>query len=272
MKLGNSKVFGDIQISLATSYLEMSEGNRKENLEKAIACQNMALDTCTEGTRPLDYAKLQYNMGYAYAELATRFGESFHDHAQRCFDNAVRTFRNLGQLVDARKAEEASRQIKRRFYDTVEQPNRITKLFAAVFWLFWRFCLFVPFFVQLHMMIKFGIISHISFLTRAFLFLPYYVFIEIGIRYIKRHEVVLSKHLLKSLGISGVLGAFIGAVFGYVMNNLIINYSGVSEQFLIIHSLMWAPLGIHILYVLKTLFLRSVNGSRCKWVKGSKLD
>jgi tetratricopeptide (TPR) repeat protein len=111
-KLGNATVFGQVMINLATAYLEDLEQDRKGNLEKAIACQHMALETCTEVARPLDYAKLQYNMGFAYAELTTRFNQGFRAHAKQCFSNAGRVFRAIEMTSDANKAEEASRAIE----------------------------------------------------------------------------------------------------------------------------------------------------------------
>jgi tetratricopeptide (TPR) repeat protein len=259
IQLRNSKACASIHLSMATAFLENPEGNRKQNLELAIDNHVAALGMLTESSRPLDYAKIQYNMGYAYAELTTMFGQPLQDQAISCFEEAARSFRRQRMAPDARKADEVLHQTKRKFYDTVEQSNKTIIFVAAVFWMFWRFCLYIPFFVQLHILVKFGAISHLSFLTRAFLFLPYYVFIEIGTRYIKRHQVILSKHLTKPLRISGVLRASLGIGFGVLMNNLIMKYFGVDEQFLTIYSLMWAPFGIHMIYVIETLFLQGDN-------------
>lgn len=89
----------------------MSEGNRKENLELAITNHIAALGMLTEASRPLDYAKIQYNMGCAYVELTNRFAQSFRDQAKHCFENATRVFRNIGMASDARKAENALQAI-----------------------------------------------------------------------------------------------------------------------------------------------------------------
>lgn len=112
-KLGNSKAVNQIMVNLATAYLECSEGDRKDNLEKAIACQNMALETCSEASRPLDYAQLQFNMGAAYSNLIFHFGQPFHGQAVRCYANAARAFRALGMVAEWRNAEDASRQFRR---------------------------------------------------------------------------------------------------------------------------------------------------------------
>ena len=111
-RLGNKKAVGQIMINLGTAYLEASEGDRKANLSNAIACQNRALETCTEADRPMDYAKLQFNMGVAFVELGTQSGESFHSLAKSCFGDAARVFRNLGMATEAHNAEEALRQIE----------------------------------------------------------------------------------------------------------------------------------------------------------------
>lgn len=113
----NQRDVARIHICMATALMEMFEGDRRSNLEKAIACQKTALATCTEASRPLDYANLQYNMGCAYAELTTEFAQEFarffEDWAKRCFQNAARAFRNLGMYHDARSAEDASEQPRR---------------------------------------------------------------------------------------------------------------------------------------------------------------
>jgi len=59
----------------------------------------------------VDYASVQYNMGYAYAELASRFGKPVRNEARHCFENALQAFRRLGMPADARKAQDALRAL-----------------------------------------------------------------------------------------------------------------------------------------------------------------
>jgi hypothetical protein len=61
----------------------------------------------TEAGRPVDYAKIQFNMGCAYNELSDRFGGSHRGQAANCFREAYRVFSNLRMAADARKAKGA---------------------------------------------------------------------------------------------------------------------------------------------------------------------
>lgn len=107
----NVQAAANIHISMATAFLERSDGNRRENLELAILNHTAALGMLTEAARPLDYAKLQYNMGVALAELSTRFGQPFRAQARECFEKAARAFRSAGLEREARNAQQAQRQI-----------------------------------------------------------------------------------------------------------------------------------------------------------------
>lgn len=112
LELGNQIEFGKIQISLATCFLETPEGDRKSNLEKAIVCQVNALKTNTEQSSPLDFAKLQFNMGYTYTELISNFGQPYQSYARSCFGNAHRAFRSLRMETEANNAMQAIRAIE----------------------------------------------------------------------------------------------------------------------------------------------------------------
>ena len=109
--LRNAHACASIHFSMATAFLEMSDGDRQQNLELAILNHLGALGMLTEASRPVDYASVQYNMGYAYAELASRFGKPVRNEARHCFENALQAFRRLGMPADARKAQDALRAL-----------------------------------------------------------------------------------------------------------------------------------------------------------------
>jgi tetratricopeptide (TPR) repeat protein len=103
----NSKAAASIHISMATAFLERQDGNRRKNLELAITNHIAALAMIDETYQPITYASIQYNMGYAYAELTTSFGEPFQNQARICFEKAARSFDSQGMIADVRKAEDA---------------------------------------------------------------------------------------------------------------------------------------------------------------------
>lgn len=107
----NSEAAASIHISMATAFLERLDGDRRQNLELAISNHIAALAMIDETDQPMDYARIQYNMGSAYAELTTSFGEPFENQARICFEKAVRAFESQGMTADSRKAEEALRWI-----------------------------------------------------------------------------------------------------------------------------------------------------------------
>ncbi|MBZ5618060.1 MAG: hypothetical protein LAQ69_04885 [Acidobacteriia bacterium] len=107
----DKKATASIHFTMATALLERSDGSRRENLELAIGSHIAALGMLTEAARPLDYAKIQYNMGFALAELTTRFGQSFRTEARECFEKAASAFRKAGLESEARMAQQAGRQI-----------------------------------------------------------------------------------------------------------------------------------------------------------------
>lgn len=107
------KAVASIHISMATALLERLDGNRMQNLKLAITNHSMALAMIDETSQPRDYAKIQYNMGHAYAELTTSFGQPFQEQAKICFEKAARSFGSQGMISDARRAEDALRSITR---------------------------------------------------------------------------------------------------------------------------------------------------------------
>ena len=72
-----------------------------------------ALAMIDQRYQPIDYARIQYNMGHAYAELTTSFGQPFQNQAKICFEKAARSFGCQGMIADARKAEDALQSITR---------------------------------------------------------------------------------------------------------------------------------------------------------------
>jgi tetratricopeptide (TPR) repeat protein len=100
-----------IHISMATALLERLDGNRMQNLKLAITNYSMALAMIDVTSQPRDYARAQYNMGHAYAELTTSFGQPFLNQAKICFDKAARSFASQGMIADARRAEDALQSI-----------------------------------------------------------------------------------------------------------------------------------------------------------------
>ena len=109
----NSKAAASIHISMATAFLERLDGDRRQNLELAISNHIAALAMIDETAQPIEYARIQYNMGKAYAELTTSFGQSFLTQARICYENAARSFENQGMTADVRKAEDALQWISR---------------------------------------------------------------------------------------------------------------------------------------------------------------
>lgn len=111
----NAKAAASIYISMATALLERLDGDRKQNLEMAITNHTAALAMIDKTYQLKDYARIQYNMGNAYAELTTSFGKPFLNQTKICYQNAARAFGSLGMIGDARKAEDALHSILRFF-------------------------------------------------------------------------------------------------------------------------------------------------------------
>lgn len=111
----NSKAAASIHISMATALLERLDGDRKQNLELAITNHTAALAMIDRTYQPRDYAIIQYNMGNAYAELTTSFGQPFLNQARICYEKAIRTFENEGMIADARRAENSLHSLTRFF-------------------------------------------------------------------------------------------------------------------------------------------------------------
>ncbi len=103
----NSEAAASIHISMATALLERLDGDRRKNLELAITNHIAALKTIDKKYQPLDYARIQYNMGNAYAELTIGFGQPFLKQAQICFEKAFQSFKSQEMIADARQAEHA---------------------------------------------------------------------------------------------------------------------------------------------------------------------
>ena len=109
MLLDNKNAAANIHLTMATVFLENPNGNREENLNLAILNHTAALRLISEQQRPLDYATIQYNMGFAYSELTKQFGKSFRSEAKTCFKKAAESFRRQGRAEDASKAKNAVR-------------------------------------------------------------------------------------------------------------------------------------------------------------------
>jgi tetratricopeptide (TPR) repeat protein len=105
------KAAASIHIGMATALLERLDGDRMQNLKMAVTNHTMALAMIDETYQPRDYARIQYNMGHAYAELTTSFGQPFLNQAKICFEKAARSFANQGMIADARRAEDALQSI-----------------------------------------------------------------------------------------------------------------------------------------------------------------
>jgi tetratricopeptide (TPR) repeat protein len=97
------KAAASIHIGMATALLERLDGDRMQNLKMAVTNHTMALAMIDE--------TYQYNMGHAYAELTTSFGQPFLNQAKICFEKAARSFANQGMIADARRAEDALQSI-----------------------------------------------------------------------------------------------------------------------------------------------------------------
>ncbi|MBZ0281308.1 MAG: TIR domain-containing protein [Anaerolineae bacterium] len=63
-------LWANAQNSLGSDYESLPIGNRRENLRRAIACYQSALEYNTPSAAPLDYAGTQNNLGVAYKGLA----------------------------------------------------------------------------------------------------------------------------------------------------------------------------------------------------------
>jgi tetratricopeptide (TPR) repeat protein len=109
MLLDNKNAAASIHLSMATAFLENPNGNREENLNLAILNHTAALQLISEAQRPLDYATIHHNMGFAYVELTKKFGKSLRNEARTCFKKAAESFRRQGRADDARKARDAER-------------------------------------------------------------------------------------------------------------------------------------------------------------------
>jgi tetratricopeptide (TPR) repeat protein len=107
------KVAASIHVSMASVLLERSDGDRMHNLKQAVTNNTMALAMIDQTCQPREYARIQSNLGHAYAELTASFGQPFLNQARICFQKAVRSFENQGMITDARKAEEALQSITR---------------------------------------------------------------------------------------------------------------------------------------------------------------
>jgi tetratricopeptide (TPR) repeat protein len=56
------------QVNIATAYSDRIQGDKVENIEKAISCYSRALEIYTKNDNPQDWAMTQNNLGIAYGE------------------------------------------------------------------------------------------------------------------------------------------------------------------------------------------------------------
>jgi predicted ATPase/class 3 adenylate cyclase len=75
--------------NLGIAYGELPTGDRGENLQRAIACFETALQVWTERDFPQDWATTQNNLGAAYAELPTNRGDNLR-RAIACYEASLR--------------------------------------------------------------------------------------------------------------------------------------------------------------------------------------
>jgi CHAT domain-containing protein/tetratricopeptide (TPR) repeat protein len=67
----NQQFYAAMQTNLGKAYVDLTTGNREENLARAIACYQEALRFWTSETAPDEYATVQADLGRAYADKRT---------------------------------------------------------------------------------------------------------------------------------------------------------------------------------------------------------
>ncbi len=75
---------------LTGDYDELLTGDRLANLQRAVECYQEALRFFTPETAPLDYARIQSNLGFIYWRLPTGDRWANRQQAIRCFQEALR--------------------------------------------------------------------------------------------------------------------------------------------------------------------------------------
>jgi tetratricopeptide (TPR) repeat protein len=91
-RLGDAEGSARMQSGLGVAYRNLPEGDRADNLKKAIACYHEALRFYTFETRPFDYAMIQYNLGNTYADLPTEDQAMDLERAIACYCEALRVY------------------------------------------------------------------------------------------------------------------------------------------------------------------------------------
>ena len=78
------------QHDLGNTYVERIAGERRSNLEQAIACLQESLRVDTLGAYPIDYATTQITLGSAYWKRIAGERRSKLEQAIACFQEALR--------------------------------------------------------------------------------------------------------------------------------------------------------------------------------------
>lgn len=79
-----------IQNELGNAFLLLTVGDRNENLAQAVHCYQAVLPFYPPNTKPLTYARTQYNLGLAYYSLSSGQRAGTLVQAIQCFQEALR--------------------------------------------------------------------------------------------------------------------------------------------------------------------------------------
>ena len=82
----------EIQHNLGLAYRELPAGDRQENLRRAIACYEAAVQVHTREAFPVEWAMTQNNLGLAYRELPAGDRQENLDRAIACYDAALQVY------------------------------------------------------------------------------------------------------------------------------------------------------------------------------------
>jgi predicted ATPase/class 3 adenylate cyclase len=90
--LGAPNIIAACQTSLGTAYAQLPTGNRTENLQRAIACYEAALQFHTLPEFPAEWAGIQINLGTAYSDLPTGNRTENLQRAIACFEPVLQIY------------------------------------------------------------------------------------------------------------------------------------------------------------------------------------
>ncbi|MBI2201807.1 MAG: hypothetical protein HYU43_07695, partial [Armatimonadetes bacterium] len=90
--------YGAAQNNLGLAYAERPEGDRADNLRRAMAAYREALTVFTRDRFPRQYAATTYNLGLAYAELPEGDAPDNLRRAIQCYEEAIGAYLAVGAI------------------------------------------------------------------------------------------------------------------------------------------------------------------------------